>query len=165
MLESRVDTFYQRHGISRPADISLLLWEEIVHVDVLYRPGQTDAATIGNQRVVFMDARKPLADRRAELAHEIGHALLHAGNQLTMSNGWRLKQEWQANHFAYYALVPTYLLLPLIPLAEDCRQRLVVDLAEVFCVPVPFMSVRLDLLQRRLDAVRSERVAEMTEIY
>ena len=88
MLESRVDTFYQHHGITRPADISLLWWEEIVHVDVLYRPGQTDAATIGHQRVVFMDAHKPLAVRRAELAHEIGHALLHAGNQLTMSNGW-----------------------------------------------------------------------------
>ena len=72
-LEDRIDTFYHSHHVSRPIDVSLLLWEDLVHVRVTYRPGDTDAATIGDKRVVFMDGGKPLSDRRAELAHEIGH--------------------------------------------------------------------------------------------
>ena len=164
-LENRIDAFYRQHHVLHPTDISLYLWDSVVQIDVIYRPGQTDAITLCGKRHVFIDRRQPLADRRAQLAHEIGHALLHTGNQLVLDNAWRLKQEWQANQFAYYALVPTYLLLPYITPYEDNRCRLIDELAEVFCVPLPFMAARLDLLQERLEAEHSERVAETASRY
>ena len=41
-----------------------------------------------------------------ELAHELGHVLLHAGRQELIQQDFRVMQEWQADRFAAYALVP-----------------------------------------------------------
>lgn len=147
-LEDRIDDFYRQHGVSKPIDVSLHLWDLVLKINVIYRPGQTLSATIRGKHYAYIDGRKPLPDRRTELAHEIGHLLLHAGRQPWLLDAWRLKQEWQASQFAMYALVPRFLLVPRIPCYDEHTPHLIADLAEIFCVPFELMSTRLVLMQK-----------------
>ena len=163
-LERRINQFYSLKEIFRPTDISLYVWDDVVPIRIIHRNGSTQAYTIKNIRYVFLDRSKPLPYRRAEIAHEIGHALLHCGNQLQIDATWRLKQEWQANQFAFAALTPAHMVYPLIHAGDHC-DRLSYELAETFCVPVDFMASRLDDLCSRVEMMCIDRVAEKIEDY
>lgn len=163
ILEDCIDHFYRQHGVSQPIDVSLHLWDLVLKINVIYRPGQTLSTTIRGQHYAYIDGGKPLPDRRAELAHEIGHLLLHAGRQPWLMNAWRMKQEWQASQFALFALVPRFLLVPRLPCYDEHTPHLIADLAEIFCVPFELMSDRMALLQKR--KTHSTIAAESRAIY
>lgn len=82
------------------------------------------------------------------MAHELGHVLLHAGNQLFEEELSRLREEEQARRFALYALVPTCFLLPLLPESCDGHENLCAELAEAFGVPEWFMRERCQRFQK-----------------
>ena len=165
-LERRINQFYFSKKVFRPTDISLYVWDDIVPIRIIHRNGNgsTQAYTIKNLRYVFLDRTKPLPTRRVEIAHEIGHAILHCGNQLQVDITWRLKQEWQAQQFAFAALTPAHMVYPMIHVGDRC-DRLSFELAETFCVPVEFMASRLDDLRGRVEMMCMDHVAEKIEDY
>lgn len=151
-LEQRIESFYRAHGVRYPIDVTLHLWDEALHIEVIRRPGPTNAVRMTDETlIIFNDSHKPLPIRRAEIAHEIGHGLLHSGYQTKMPQDWRSKQERQSDCFELYALAPTYLIADQIEEdSQESRQALVTRLSDTFCVPDPFMDIRLCLLQADL---------------
>ncbi|RTQ87964.1 ImmA/IrrE family metallo-endopeptidase [Lysinibacillus telephonicus] len=45
-----------------------------------------------------------------EFYHELGHVVLHIGNQRQMTDSFRRYKESKANHFMYHACVPTFMI-------------------------------------------------------
>ncbi|MHB1681635.1 MAG: ImmA/IrrE family metallo-endopeptidase [Bacilli bacterium] len=145
-IEQRIDALYRCAGVRSAADVSLYLWDAELRLNVRHRPGKTDVFQVRDSYTICVDAALPLPERRVEVAHEIGHTWLHAGNQLWLSPEIRAKQEHQAVRFSYYSLVPSYLLKQSLHGLPDCQGAAIAELAELFGVPEYFMAHRLELL-------------------
>ncbi len=143
-LESRICTLYERHGITRPCDISLRVFDHVMPVRVIYRPGSAVSMINNGECLAFVDGRLPLPERRVVIAHEIGHLLLHAGIQTWLPCNARSKQEWQANRFAGYALAPSWMIAGVAQ-GHECLGSLTTSLADTFGVTQAFMESRLTL--------------------
>lgn len=149
-LEWRIWTYYQKHDIQSPCEIDLNAYAKDAAIWVHYAPlDSTNYEMVEDMYTIIIDNRLPPQQQRVELAHELGHVILHTGDQETLSEAERTRQEWQANQFAMYALAPTYMLAK--HMIDDCSWGAqVVHLAEEFNVPIPFMDVRLRLLSGKL---------------
>lgn len=134
-IEPFVAHFYHSQHVVNPESISLLTWNELADIRVLYRPGANKVQRIGDIFVILVEKGLSLPDRRAVIAHEIGHVLLHTGDQLWLPGAWRAQQEEQARRFAVASLMPWFMVCPLLECVEDCTGTFVEDLAEKFGVP------------------------------
>ena len=144
-----VTHYYLSWGVSSPTDISLYLWDNAVNVSVVYRPGRTTSIPFRRATRVFCDGHKPILLRRVEIAHEIGHALLHTGEQEGMEHIYRGKQEHDADTFSMEALMPEYLVRKSLQEAPYGRGQAEQYIAELYGVPLPFAARRLDVLLRK----------------
>ncbi|MCY0893072.1 MAG: ImmA/IrrE family metallo-endopeptidase [Acidibacillus sp.] len=143
-LEKRIHTLYERHGITRPCDISLRVFDHVLPVRVIYRPGSTVSMISNGECLAFVDGHLPLPERRVVIAHEIGHLLLHAGIQTWLPCDARSKQEWQANRFAAYALAPSWMIAGVAQ-GHECLGSLTASLSDTFGVTQVFMEERIAL--------------------
>ncbi|WDL98166.1 ImmA/IrrE family metallo-endopeptidase [Alicyclobacillus sp. ALC3] len=155
-LESSIVTFYRNNHIRSPQDIDLELFahDAGIWVHFLAQPS-TNYQFRSDMYTVIVDNRLPWEQQRVEMAHELGHVLLHAGRQEFMKDDWRALQEFQADMFAMYSLVPTFMIANCITQASS-RAQLVNQLAYSFDVPQPFMDARLTLLEQRLYTIAAE---------
>lgn len=162
-LESAIERYYSQHGILSPHDIDLeaLASEHGIIVRYLPRPSKTYELK-GGRHIIIIDSRNDRLQQRVELAHELGHVLLHTGTQWRLPKLFRIKQEWQAERFAMYALAPTFMLLPRIDEGMD-RRTLSGLLAEEFGVPQTFMSRRLAILHAQLEYQQSRSKFQVAE--
>ncbi len=145
-LEKRIHDLYREKGFIQPCDITLHAFNEWVNIETIYRHGDTNNFELHNAYKIFIDPGKSLPERRIEMAHEIAHIVLHSGNQIQMALLARSKQEWQANRFAMYALVPSLMLIREIG-TNDVDQTFTSELAFIFGVTCQFMIERLKLLK------------------
>ncbi len=145
-LEKRIQELYSVENIQKPSDITLTVFDDWLKVQTVNRIGATNTVELRDTYHVFLDRTKGLAERRIEMAHELGHMLLHSGNQIWIDGDMRLKQEWQANRFAMYALVPSHMLICSIG-DKICDAACVADLAFEYGVTHRFMENRLKLLK------------------
>lgn len=159
-LESAVVEFYRKHHIKSPQDIDLevFAYDAGIWIHFLDSPS-TNYHMRDDLYSIVVDKRMPWEQQRVELAHELGHVLLHAGRQEFMTDNFRALQEWQADRFAAYALAPTFMIANCIVHASS-RQQLVTQLAYTFDVPEPLMDARLNLLEQRMrDIAAQEQMA------
>lgn len=162
-LEAAIEHYYRKHGIRSPQDIDLEMFVEDAGVLVRYLPRSSKAYEFkGERRLIIVDSRVDRRQQRVELAHELGHVLLHTGTQWRLPIFFRIKEERQADHFAMYALSPTFMVLPMIEEGADCR-TLAARLADEFCVPEAFMARRLDLLRAQLEYAPSRSRLQVAE--
>lgn len=84
--------------------------------------------------------------------HELGHALMHVGNQLLMPPPFREYQEWKANVFMYHFCVPTFMLEQIkLPMNQYEAISLI---AHTFNVEYEFARKRLEkLIQKKRQRV------------
>ena len=156
-LESFVVEFYRKHAVRSPQDIDLEMftWESGIWIHYASVP-TTHYELDHSMYSIVIDDRMPWEQQRVELAHELGHCLLHAGNQALMINDFRVMQEWQADRFAMYALSPTFMIANTLIQASN-RQQLVSQLAYQFDVTDPFMETRLKMLEARMRALAAQQ--------
>jgi len=156
-LESAVVEFYHKHHITNPQDIDLELFAYDAGIWIHFNDSPSTNYQMRNDLyTIIVDKRMPWEQQRVELAHELGHVLLHAGRQEFMMDDFRALQEWQADRFAMYALLPTFMLANHIVHSSN-RSQLVFQLASTFDVPMPFMDARLDMLEQRLRDLAAQR--------
>lgn len=146
-IESFVESVYRSHGFRAPEDVSLLVWNDIADIRVVYRSGPSSVRQMGDTYFVLVDIGLPLPNRRAVVAHEIGHVVLHSGSQLWTTDVLRGQQERQARRFACSALMPKYLISPMIKRRrESDGQAFADELADAFCVPTQMVYERFSTL-------------------
>ena len=165
-FDLRVEELYRQHGFQSPEDISLSVFEPEVTTGktrVMRREGPTYAAVLstkkpvwvicsdgttryrrsGKEYIIWIGTSLSLPERREHIAHEIGHILLHRGNQTRMADRARLNQEDEAKRFSYYALAPTYLLEPMLKGRTTFTKADLAELAQAFYMPERAMRERL----------------------
>ncbi|MFD1675449.1 ImmA/IrrE family metallo-endopeptidase [Alicyclobacillus fodiniaquatilis] len=143
-IEKLLTNLYRTNNIRYPHEIQLDLIADNFHLTVLRLP--IDA--VAGSKLIIIDSRKPLQVQREQLAHEIGHRVLHNGSQTEMHPLFRKLQENQTQIFAMLALAPTYMLLNFLPESPQYLEHQTAWLAEIFRVTYEFMERRLQLFER-----------------
>lgn len=162
-LESAIEQYYRRRNILFPHDIDLETFAEEHGIPVRYLPRSSKAYELkGGRHLIIVDSRVDKRQQRVELAHELGHVLLHTGTQWHLPHLFRVREERQAEQFAMCALAPTFMLLPMIEEGAD-RRVLAARLADEFRVPEAFMDRRLDLLRAQLEYAPSRARLQIAE--
>ncbi|MEQ6048477.1 ImmA/IrrE family metallo-endopeptidase [Lysinibacillus capsici] len=64
---------------------------------------------------IFLNNQLTICQSWQDFGHELGHVLLHMGNQQRMYPLFREYQEYKANNFMYHACVPSFMLDELEP--------------------------------------------------
>ncbi|WP_436664197.1 ImmA/IrrE family metallo-endopeptidase [Alicyclobacillus acidoterrestris] len=142
-IEKLITAYYRAHNVRYPHEIQLDLFAERLGITVLRLPRP---ALCGSKRIVI-DCRQPPEMQREQLAHELGHRILHSGRQPDMDPLFRGLQEEQTRLFAMYALVPTFMLAPLVSDTPQYYEHQCAYLASIFCVAYKFMRQRLNLFE------------------
>ena len=134
-LEAAIVDFYRKNHIKSPQDIDLEMfaWDAGIWIHYSSMP-TTHIETDHNMYSIIVDNRLPWVLQKVQLAHELGHVLLHAGRQEFLRQDFRVLQEWQADKFAAYALVPTF-MIENCSVEESSHEQLVSQLACHFDVP------------------------------
>lgn len=117
----------------------------------------------GTKMVIGVNARQAPNRQRFTVAHELGHALLHDGDELHVDHGFRINfrdvnsslasdiEEIESNTFAAWLLMPTRFLVKQVSLAHldiDNGDE-VVKLAKRYSVSAQAMTYRLLNLANR----------------
>ena len=159
-LESAIDAFYRKKHIYSPVDLDLEVFAQDANIQILYKPLSSVTYQFHTFNTIIIDSRLPSRQQKVELAHELGHVLLHSGRQEFMNDDFRAMQEWQADRFGMYSLAPTWMIKDNL-IQTTSRSRLIAHLSDVFDVPETFMEERLHMLEERLRSLASQ--AQLTQ--
>ena len=77
-----------------------------------------------------------------DFGHELSHALLHVGNQVSVPLPFKLYQEWKAANFAFHVCIPTFMLLEMDLPAEE--RLAIYEIQKSFKVEREFAHKRLE---------------------
>lgn len=124
----------------------------------IYVPRQLDMETIASRlglnveffpcesvvidQSIIIDSRLSPEQQWQDFGHELCHALLHVGNQVSVPIPFKLYQEWKATNFSYHVCVPTFMLLDMELPAEE--RLAVYEVRKTFKVEQEFAQKRLD---------------------
>ncbi|WP_054970893.1 ImmA/IrrE family metallo-endopeptidase [Alicyclobacillus ferrooxydans] len=168
-LESAIESWLRKLDMLSPYEIDLDIIAQELNIELRYLPRETNSVRLGDTHFVVVDSRLHWTQQRIEMAHEIGHILMHAGNQLRMPDDLRNLQEWQADRFGMYLLMPTFMVANCLTSAYS-RKQMLRQLAEVFDVTDVFVDVRLNILEQRIRSLQWDQqvanvVAEQRQMY
>ncbi|UKS27165.1 ImmA/IrrE family metallo-endopeptidase [Paenibacillus sp. HWE-109] len=146
-LEELISRHYQQGNIHYPSDLDIEMIADLFQIDIAYREDKSFVHCIDDDYFIVIDARLRPEQRREVFFHELGHFLLHYGDQGRMPELFKELQEMQAMHFQYYAAMPYYML-------ADYRyinpSLLVKTISEEFQLPPKFIERRLEQIKRRI---------------
>ncbi|WP_052098303.1 ImmA/IrrE family metallo-endopeptidase [Paenibacillus stellifer] len=150
-LEDYAEHLYIQHDITSPeqitvSEISKRMGIIIEFTDVRFLRGASFRTLSGNP-IILLDKSRSFQDQRIDFFHELGHLLLHIGNQLVMPEPFIKYQEESAEQFVLYALMP-FSMIKRLELSPD-RQQAITQLAETFVVGRELASKRYDQILRR----------------
>lgn len=146
-LEELIISHYQQWNIHYPSDLDIEMIADIFKIDIEYREGKSLVDCYEDFYFIVIDARLRPEERREVFFHELGHFLLHHGNQGRMPELFKALQEMQAVNFQYYAAMPYYMLSEFQYVSPSL---LVKTMAEEFMLPEKFVERRLEQVKRRI---------------
>lgn len=108
--EDFVKELYTKIGILEPQQLQFQFIASRLGINVFYWPEPSQALFLKDYAYIFLNENVTDQKKWQEFCHELGHVLLHAGNQCQISPSFREYQESKANHFMYHACVPFFML-------------------------------------------------------
>jgi Zn-dependent peptidase ImmA (M78 family) len=172
--ERKIERMYKERNILTPSDLEINNVAHLFNVklDFSFHGGPERAIWDDDFSVIFLDPDEPREKQQEVFFHELGHPLLHCGDQTSiMSQKFRELQEAQANQFQLYAAIPFFMLKELeLPKYE---YQMIHTIKTVFKVTEALVKKRLEqikrrILQSKIDCslpLHVEQVAETTEEY
>lgn len=133
-----VKRLYENINIERPSQLCADTITQRLGMSTVYLP--VEATRVG--KVIYLDERLPQTIQWQQFGHELCHVLWHQDNQLHLAQSFIDLQENQANNFAYYACVPTPMLMDM-ELPETLREA-VHKVSATFNVTPEFAQKRLE---------------------
>ncbi|GEK30293.1 hypothetical protein KZO01_06020 [Kurthia zopfii] len=109
-LEDSIRNLYSRLNIVTPTELTVENIADQLNIEIMYWDEPSQA--FSNDDVIFIFLNRSLVQSE-EFCHELGHVLLHAGDQMYMDPLFVEYQEIKANNFALHAAVPTTMLMEL----------------------------------------------------
>lgn len=109
-----------------------------------------------SSKIIAVEETQPKTRQRFTIAHELGHLLLHEGEELHIDTKFRMNlrsplsstavdvEEIEANAFASGLLMPLPLIIPHIDQDFDIEnEEIIADMAELFQVSAQAMTYRI----------------------
>lgn len=115
-------------------------------IKVFYWADTSQALYADDLSYIFLDESLSKQQQWQDFCHELGHVLLHTGNQQRMYPLFREYQEYKANNFMYHACVPSFMLDELDP-----SELTVKNVQRLF-------NVEYDFAFKRLEQYRSKKL-------
>lgn len=134
-----VTRMYETVNMHKPSELCPRTICERLGKSLVYLPAK--CTRVGD--VIYMDSRLSREECWQTFGHELCHLLWHHDNQLHLSQSFIDMQERDANNFAYYACVPSCMLMN-IELSDDFNLA-VHRIATTFNVTPAFAKRRLEI--------------------
>lgn len=124
--EQFIKNIYLRINILTPEMLNFQKIATSIGIQVFYWQDKSQALFFKDQSYIFLNEQLTPPQQWQDFCHELGHVLLHTGNQRRMYPLFREYQEYKANNFMYHACVPSFMLDELEPteLTVENVQRL-----------------------------------------
>ena len=148
-LEDFIETLYTDIKVTAPSQLQLYSIAAALDIHVYPHRHPSRAIRFDGQQLIFLENTLSAAEQWQTFGHEMGHILMHAGNQQSMDPNFIAYQEWQADLFALHFCVPTFLLLQE-DIPNDCRHATEL-VADTFHVTLPFAYERLQMHKQKLN--------------
>jgi Zn-dependent peptidase ImmA (M78 family) len=147
-LEQWVESLYQQHGITSPAQLSMTNLAAKLHIWVYCMDMNSMAIEKDGLFSINVDRRLSVKEQWEDFLHELCHVLRHSGNQMVMPDRYVNWQEQDASSFQLYAAIPMSMLKKLA--LPDQKNEMVAFLAEEFQVTYRLANERIEQIQRRV---------------
>lgn len=144
--EDFIQKLYTRIGIIEPQQMDFQSIALHLGTKVFYWQDKSQALFLKNQAYIFINEELTNQQQWQDFCHELGHVLLHTGNQQRMYPLFREYQEYKANNFMYHACVPSFMLDELDP-----SELTVKNVQRLF-------NVEYDFAFKRLEQYRSKKL-------
>ncbi|QPQ35538.1 ImmA/IrrE family metallo-endopeptidase [Lysinibacillus sp. JNUCC-52] len=144
--EDFIKELYVRIGTLTPKSLKFQTISKRLGIHVFYWPDTSQSLFSKNISFIILNEKLTKQQQWQDFCHELGHVLLHTGNQQRMYPLFREYQEYKANNFMYHACVPSFMLDELDPsdLTVENVQRL--------------FNVEYDFAFKRLEQYRSKKL-------
>lgn len=152
-LEDFIRKTYQKLNILSPNELNLYSIADLLNVSIYPISTTSQAIQFEGRFYIFLSNSLTAPERFETFGHELGHILLHTGNQKLMNQSYRSYQEWKADLFALHFCIPTFMLqkLPIYHLNPN-------KISEMFGVTSAFALKRLNLHYQRVSHYQSFKI-------
>lgn len=141
-LEDYIKHFYNQLDIQSPTQLNIEEIAQKLGISIFYWDEGSQALFIQNRSFIFLNHLLLHNFKWQEFCHELGHVLLHAGDQIRLPYSFIEYQEFKANNFALHAAAPTFMIDELdLP---NTYQEAVRLLQDTFHISLTFACKRLD---------------------
>jgi len=132
---------YKKIAILKPEQLSAKVIAERLNIKLFHWERTSEAIMYDDMDAIFIDSRASPQVQWQDFCHELGHLMLHAGNQSYMPPLFVEYQEWKANNFMYNACIPTFMLDALH--IQNMTNKEIHTVQKLFNVEASFASKRL----------------------
>ncbi|MFJ8262684.1 ImmA/IrrE family metallo-endopeptidase [Rummeliibacillus sp. NPDC094406] len=141
-LEEYIRDFYSQLDIHFPTQLDKEDIANKLGITIFYWNEGSQALFIKNRSFIFLNHMMLQNFKWQEFCHELGHVLLHSGDQMYLPYSFVEYQEFKANNFALHAAAPTFMIDELdLP---NTYQEAVSLLQDTFHISLTFACKRLD---------------------
>ncbi|WP_127580968.1 ImmA/IrrE family metallo-endopeptidase [Paenibacillus koleovorans] len=154
--EKRITKEYQANGVHYASDMDDL--EKIANIfnaTIRMTKDETRIYYDDDFALIYLNAYANETTLRLNFFHELGHHLLHVGDQNTLPESFNQLQERQASHFQLYAAMPAFLLEEFKYIENRTTYTKV--LSEEFKLPIPFVEKRIKQIERRIQQFKFDQ--------
>lgn len=152
--EVYIRRFYHSINIYSPYQLDIRNISEKANLSIIHWPYTSEITYYNGTYKIFINENLTKQQQWQDFGHEIGHFLLHDGNQTNMHHLFFNYQECQAEYFSYHFCVPTFMLLEL-------KKVTIYDVMNLFNVEYNFAYTRLEMYRNKF----IERIAENERTY
>lgn len=140
-FEDYIKRLYTSMGVYFPQQLQFLEISKKLGIQVYYWARSSQALFHREYAYIFLNEEQSEQRIWQDFCHELGHVLLHVGNQHLMTKSFITYQEQKANNFMYHACVPSFMLHNLK--ISDYTYETIEMVKELFCVEESFAKKRL----------------------
>jgi Zn-dependent peptidase ImmA (M78 family) len=145
-LENFVSILYIKLGIFYPNEINEQHIASRLEIELVYSRFRSYADESDGFKIINVHKYLDAIQKREVFFHELGHLLLHGGDQRYVPKMFRDWQEWAANRFTRYAAIP-YHMLKFIDFSRS-RTHILLQMQEMFKVSEKLCLERLEQIER-----------------
>lgn len=154
-LEDFILKIYRDINILFPNQLNPFTISDALNIQLYPISERSQALRFEGRNYIFFNSSLTDLERFETFGHELGHILLHTGNQQLMKESFRSYQEWKANLFALHFCVPTFMLQQLPNYHLNPHK-----ISETFGVTASFAYKRLLLHQQRILNYQSLKIMQ-----
>lgn len=151
--EDFIKNFYSSLSITNPLQLQYKKVATSLGIKIFYW-NKTSQVLFDKHRVyIFLNEQLTTAQLWQDFCHELGHVLLHTGQQKHMSKSWIEYLENKANNFMYHACIPSFMLDEI-----NSDTLTIENVQQIFNVEYAFAEKRLtQYLNKKMDMPNRNR--------